>query len=32
MEQSGLTEEELLVQQRELFKSATDKYNAEPSN
>ena len=30
MEQSGLTEEELLAQQQELFKSATNKYNAAP--
>jgi histone H3/H4 len=31
MEQSGLTEEELLRQQQELFKSATDKYNSGPA-
>ena len=31
MEQSGLTEEELLAQQRELFKSATDKYHSGPA-
>ncbi|KAJ6037509.1 hypothetical protein N7499_002539 [Penicillium canescens] len=30
MEQSGLTEEELLRQQQELFRSATDKYHAVP--
>ncbi|RHZ45232.1 uncharacterized protein CDV56_104078 [Aspergillus thermomutatus] len=30
MEQSGLTEEELLRQQQELFRSATEKYNAAP--
>ncbi|KAI9836096.1 MAG: hypothetical protein M1819_001712 [Sarea resinae] len=30
MEQSGLSEEELLRQQQELFKSATDKYNHGP--
>lgn len=30
MEQSGLTEEELLRQQQELFRSATDKYHAGP--
>lgn len=30
MEQSGLTEEELLRQQQELFRSATEKYNAGP--
>ncbi|KZF21250.1 putative CBF/NF-Y family transcription factor [Xylona heveae TC161] len=30
MEQSGLSEEELLRQQQELFRSATDKYNAGP--
>ncbi|CAG8393186.1 unnamed protein product [Penicillium salamii] len=30
MEQSGLTEEELLRQQQELFRSATDKYNSVP--
>jgi len=30
MEMSGLTEEELLRQQQELFRSATDKYNAGP--
>jgi hypothetical protein len=28
MEQSGLSEEELLRQQQELFRSATEKYNA----
>jgi len=31
MEQSGLTEEELLQQQQELFRSATDKYNSGPA-
>lgn len=31
MEQSGLTEEELLRQQQELFRSATDKYNSGPA-
>ena len=31
MEQSGLTEEQLLAQQQELFRSATDKYNAGPA-
>lgn len=30
MEQSGLSEEELLRQQQELFRSATEKYNAGP--
>jgi len=30
MEQSGLSEEELLRQQQELFRSATDKYNSGP--
>ena len=30
MEQSGLSEEELLRQQQELFRSATEKYNAAP--
>ena len=30
MEQSGLTEEQLLAQQQELFKSATDKYHSGP--
>lgn len=30
MEQSGLSEEELLRQQQELFRSATEKYNAVP--
>lgn len=29
-EQSGLTEEELMQQQQELFRSATDKFNAGP--
>jgi len=28
MEQSGLTEEELIAQQQELFRSATDKFNS----
>jgi hypothetical protein len=27
IEQSGLTEEELIRQQQELFRSATDKFN-----
>ena len=27
MDQSGLTQEELLLQQQELFRSATSKYN-----
>ncbi|MCJ1334911.1 hypothetical protein MMC09_000177 [Bachmanniomyces sp. S44760] len=31
MEQSGLSEEELLRQQQELFRSATDKYNQGPA-
>jgi len=31
IEQSGLTEEELIRQQQELFRSATDKFNAGPS-
>ncbi|MCJ1351966.1 MAG: hypothetical protein MMC33_001950 [Icmadophila ericetorum] len=31
MEQSGLSEEELLKQQQELFRSATDKYNSGPA-
>ncbi|MCJ1254876.1 hypothetical protein MMC24_002692 [Lignoscripta atroalba] len=31
MEQSGLSEEELLKQQQELFRSATDKYNQGPA-
>ena len=30
MDQSGLTQEELLQQQQELFRSATDKYNQGP--
>ncbi|KAF2280303.1 histone-fold-containing protein [Westerdykella ornata] len=30
LEQSGLTEEELLQQQQELFRLATDKFNAAP--
>jgi len=30
MEQSGLSEEELLRQQQELFRSATEKYNQGP--
>lgn len=30
MEQSGLSEEELLRQQQELFRSATDKFNSTP--
>ncbi|KAF2453359.1 histone-fold-containing protein [Lineolata rhizophorae] len=30
MDQSGLTEEELLRQQQELFRSATDKFNSAP--
>lgn len=30
MEKSGLSEEELLRQQQELFRSATEKYNAGP--
>jgi hypothetical protein len=30
MEQSGLSEEELLRQQQELFRSATDKFNSGP--
>ncbi|BCR95372.1 transcriptional regulator family: Histone-like TF [Aspergillus niger] len=30
MEQSGLSEEELLRQQQELFRSATEKYHAAP--
>ncbi|KAI9875282.1 MAG: hypothetical protein M1830_008660 [Pleopsidium flavum] len=30
LEQSGLSEEELLKQQQELFRSATDKYNQAP--
>lgn len=32
MDQSGLTEEELLRQQQELFRSATEKYNAQPDD
>lgn len=28
LEQSGLTEEQLLAQQQALFRSATDKYNS----
>ena len=32
IEQSGLTEEELIRQQQELFRSATDKFNAGPSD
>lgn len=28
IEQSGLTEEELIRQQQELFRSATDKFNS----
>jgi hypothetical protein len=31
MEQSGLSVEELLAQQQELFKRSTEKYNAGPS-
>ena len=31
LDQSGLSQEELLAQQQELFKSATDKYNQGPS-
>ncbi|MCJ1425952.1 hypothetical protein MMC29_003853 [Sticta canariensis] len=31
MDQSGLTQEELLQQQQELFRSATDKYNQGPA-
>jgi hypothetical protein len=31
MEQSGLSQEALLQQQQELFKSATDKYNQAPA-
>jgi hypothetical protein len=30
MEQSGLSEEELVRQQQELFRSATEKYNCGP--
>ncbi|TKA56061.1 hypothetical protein B0A49_12155, partial [Cryomyces minteri] len=30
LEQSGLSEEELLRQQQELFRSATDKFNTGP--
>jgi len=30
IEQSGMTEEELIAQQQELFRSATDKFNAAP--
>ncbi|KAF1352410.1 histone-fold-containing protein [Delphinella strobiligena] len=32
IDQSGLTEEELLAQQQALFASATEKFNAGPSN
>ena len=32
LEQSGLSEEELLRQQQELFKSATDKFNSGPQD
>ncbi len=32
LEQSGLSEEELLRQQQELFKSATDKFNSGPAD
>lgn len=32
MEQSGLTEAELLQQQQELFRSATDKYHSGPTD
>ncbi len=32
LEQSGLSEEELLKQQQELFRSATDKYNQAPQD
>jgi len=32
IEQSGLTEEELIRQQQELFRSATDKFNAGPAD
>ena len=28
---TGLTQEELLAQQQELFRSATDKYNSGPA-
>ncbi|KIW08094.1 uncharacterized protein PV09_01032 [Verruconis gallopava] len=31
IEQSGLTEEELIAQQEQLFRAATSKYNAEPA-
>lgn len=31
MERSGLTEQELLQQQEELFRSATEKYNQGPA-
>lgn len=31
MEQSGLSQEELLRQQQELFRSATDKFNSGPT-
>lgn len=31
IEQSGLTEEELIRQQQELFRNATDKFNAGPA-
>ena len=31
MEMSGLSEAELLAQQQELFRSATDKYNPGPA-
>ena len=31
IEQSGMTEEELIRQQEELFRSATDKFNAGPA-
>jgi hypothetical protein len=31
IEQSGMTEEELIRAQEELFRSATDKFNSAPS-